>query len=180
MITYASFIEALPRLVQQAQALLTNTELADGSDFRRWRHELKDLVQRIEVHGYSVNCDVGGRAFRIAALAGPVSKESQQARFVRDLQDTIGELELLCSRYRQFGDPRASISPGPAAPPVPLTSPEKVTLAWLWQHAPVGLWVSAAGVLAVIFLFGVTLGQSKLYTELEAKLRPVAASAPKP
>ena len=59
MITYATFIEALPPLVRQAQALLTSTELADGVDFRRWRHDLRDLVQRIEAKGYSVICGVG-------------------------------------------------------------------------------------------------------------------------
>ena len=180
MITYATFIEALPPLVRQAQALLTSTELADGVDFRRWRHDLRDLVQRIEAKGYSVNCGVGSRAFRIAALGGPISKERQRAWFLRELQDTVGELELLCSRHGQFGDPRAAEDPSPRGPSTPLTSPEKVTLAWLWQHAPIRLWGSALFFLAVVFVSGVTLGQSKLYAELQAKLRPVAASAQKP
>ena len=179
MFTYSAFVEALAPLIKQASTLLQSADLADGADFRRWRHDLADLIQRIESRSYRVNCDVAGRAFRIVSLGGPVSKEGQRARFRRDMEDTIAELEILVALYDQFGDPNPPQTL-PTSVGKPLAPPDKVTLAWLWQHAPISLWAAAASALAVAFALGVGAGQSRLYVELEAKLRPAAASAPKP
>ena len=46
-----------------------------------------------------------------------------------------------------------------ATRPTTLAFPEKVTLSWLWQHAPLSLWGLLIGAVASAFLFGMKAGQ---------------------
>jgi hypothetical protein len=51
-----------------------------------------------------------------------------------------------------------------------LTLPEKVTLAWMWDHVPVTWWWWIGTILVAVFAVGLTLGQSEFYWQLAGKL----------
>jgi hypothetical protein len=53
---------------------------------------------------------------------------------------------------------------------VPLEVPEKITLDWLFKHAPVGLTLSAFGVVTAAFLAGIWVAQSKLGADLISRM----------
>lgn len=63
----------------------------------------------------------------------------------------------------------------------PLLPPEKVTLAWLWNHTPAGIWGTAlallAGGLTAAFSSGVWVGQSALYSQAMER-KSTAVSTP--
>ena len=50
-----------------------------------------------------------------------------------------------------------------------LEYPEKITLKWLWHNVPYTFWIWFVSTLCVAFLFGVSIGQSKLYQDLMTK-----------
>ena len=118
------------------------------------------------------------------------SKAERLATYNRDLRDTVTELETLVSHFDKYGDPKAE----PVAKPTPeplqqavvaslqprLQSPEKVTPAWLWQHATVTLWLQGVGLLAASFAAGIVVGQSALYADLSAKATSPSATASAP
>ena len=56
-----------------------------------------------------------------------------------------------------------------------LLPPENITPAWLWQHAPIRLWLKAIGLVLAAFSAGVLVGQSALYREVVRKLSPTSA-----
>jgi hypothetical protein len=62
----------------------------------------------------------------------------------------------------------------PANKPAAVAEPaskefEKITLLWLVHHVPLKLWISAFGIVAVVFLAGVQVGQTGFLRELLGK-----------
>jgi hypothetical protein len=61
-----------------------------------------------------------------------------------------------------------------------LESPEfdKITLPWLVHHLPLKLWISAVGVVAIVFIAGMQVGQISLVREFLGKPAPQATIEP--
>lgn len=164
---YAAFISELTVLVDQAKSFGAADRCHGSALFRNWRHEVEDLIARVNRKKYDVNCNLGARLFRVASY-GSVSAKQQSERFERDLQDTLSELDLVISRYMKYGDPMADMRPAmklvvqktindaqgalPAPLPDPLKVPEKVTLPWILHNVPVRmLWWA---LITAFFLIG--------------------------
>lgn len=175
---YAAFIHELRPLIQQAQGFPPEATRVDSPLFKRWRHEVTDLINRIQRLRYSINCRVGDRLFTLA-FNGSTPFAEQRKKFEEDLIDTLAELDVLVKNFDKYGDPKASAKPvvditkQPAPPKVELAIaektqnatdagaevaelkwPEKMTAAWLWKHMPLG----GYAVLSGTFLAGVTVG----------------------
>ncbi|MGD8938064.1 MAG: hypothetical protein PVJ72_01720, partial [Gammaproteobacteria bacterium] len=89
-------------------------------------------------------------------------------RYNQELQDTINELETILEYYDEFGEPNenANNHSGPNTGSV-LAYPNKVTLAWLYEHAPFGLWLKLGGILFAAFVLGITFSQTVAYTYIQ-------------
>jgi hypothetical protein len=192
MFTYAAFIDELRGQLERARSLFDRARLGEDEEFRRWRHEVTDLMSRIASRKYRINCHLVSRNFDApGSYTHSPSKAERMAAYNRDLRDTITELETLVAHFEKYGDPKAeptsqlapessvTVPPPPIEQPK-LRPPEKVTPAWLWQYAPVTLWLQGFGLLAASFVAGVAVGQSALYAELSARVSGpnVPASAP--
>ena len=173
MLTYAAFIDELRTLVPRGKALTGSVGLSENANFKRWRHETTHIIESIQGHAYPIKCDIRVRRFNIRAIYEPVSDKAKRERFETDLIDTITELDVLISSFDKYGDPKYRPPPAPSPELAkPLTAPEKVTMAWLWQHAPLSLWITVAAAAVSILSIGVALGQSALFAEVVTKLQP--------
>jgi hypothetical protein len=183
MFTYAAFIQELRSLVERSGPLVDHPEGADSEAFRQWRHEACELIIRINEHKYTINCGVVHRNF---GSRGWYRNDAEKtAAFRRDLADTINELNTLVSYFARYGDPKAgeehlksnaSSMATRQTSKVALQVPEKVTFAWLFQNAPISLWLSGAGLLFCAFCFGITLGRSVMFEEIVSKINSPARS----
>lgn len=164
---YSAFIEELIPLVEQARAFQPMDSHAKSDVFRKWRHEVLDLVTRINRLRYNVNCTIEHRYFVVMGY-GSYTERQQREQFDRDLKDTLVELDVVIDRFKKYGDPKAKdltfgsplakeVAP-PAPAPEPLKFPDKVTLHWLFQHLPLSAWVGLAIFVGGTFTFGVTVG----------------------
>ncbi len=66
-----------------------------------------------------------------------------------DLQDTVNEIETTINHFDKYGDPKARKQV--EAPPQrdqELEWPKKITLSWLFKHAPITLLLKFIGALA--------------------------------
>lgn len=187
MFAYATFIQELRSLAEQGRGLADQPQGVDAESFRRWRHQVCDLISRIGEQGHRVNCRIVDRGF---GARGWYSNQSEKAiAFKRDMADTIIEIELLVTRFDQYGDPTSgeahlkkrggSKADGPAIEKA-LQPTEKVTLVWLQQHVPISMWLKVLGTLVSIvfsaFLLGVTVGQSDWYQKIVSILSTPANS----
>ena len=79
-----------------------------------------------------------------------------------EMDDTIVELETIVSAHKKFGEPERP------KPSLPKTAewPSKITLAWLFQNAPLSLWIWFVSLLIAAFLLGTQVGQSALYKQV--------------
>jgi hypothetical protein len=184
MFTYTAFIEELRPLIQQANSLLDRPEMRECDEFRKWRHEVMDLISRIELQKYNINCQIAYRKFNeLGSYSHSPSKIARMATYNRDIRDTITELQTLVTRFDKYGDPKAEMAANPAfettqqsaeglfeKPKIRHQPPEKVTPAWLWEHAPVTLWLQGLGIVGASFLVGVSLGQSAVFAELRERV----------
>lgn len=104
---YEQFIESLKPLLEEAATLFGFEALHGDPRFRKWRHQVTDLIERIEEQGYSVNSSIVDRQFdeHGSYTYTPSNRERLDA-YDRDLQDTIIELQTIVERYNQFGDPK--------------------------------------------------------------------------
>lgn len=175
---YGAFIDDLRPLIRQAQHFPPDVTSVDSQVFKRWRHEITDLINRIQRKRYSINCHIESRLFMISSYGSSTSAEKRK-RFEDDLADTLTELDVLVKNFDKYGDPKASAGPvmDSTKQPAPHTVevaiaettqntasaepglaemkwPEKVTAAWLWKHMP----LSAYGVLISAFLAGMAAG----------------------
>ena len=164
--TYEQFINELKSLLSRAKELFNAHELELNQDFKRWKKELSALLIAIEEKGYDVQCNVISRDFTLFIGYGSIPSDSQLAKeFNSDLQDTINEIEIIIDHYNKFGDPRGKIETQSQSTQE-LKYPDKVSLAWLWNHMPIKLCVSGIIILFSVFLLGIGFGQTELYKGL--------------
>lgn len=105
MFDYAAFIEELRMLFARGKALRTDERNLDSEIFRRWRHETRDLIDRINRLRYDIKCSIETRAFQVLSYSS-VSAKGQQQAFDRDFEDTLSELDLVVARFDKYGDPK--------------------------------------------------------------------------
>ncbi len=174
--TYQQFIEALKPLLAEAQGRLFGLkELHEDPRFRKWRHQVTDLIERIEGQGYSVNCSIVSRYFDApGSYTYTPSDRDRLTAYERDLQDSINELQTIVERYENFGDPKKPQQERKEQKE--LECPEKMTLSWLWRHAHISLWWWLASVLVTVFLLGIAVGQSTFYAQLSKPWIPESAT----
>jgi hypothetical protein len=155
---YAAFIEEL-RVLRDSfsdQSLIHRTY--DADEFKLWRHQLSDLIDRIEARGYDINCHIRGRQFRVFSYS-PITQREQQAVFDRALADTMIELGTIINNFERYGDPGAAT---PTSAPIPTPSQDfetkqplewrkEATLSWYFKHTPAAtLWTIGAVVSSLI------------------------------
>lgn len=178
MLTYAAFIDELRVLVARGKALFGSVSLSESEPFKRWRLETVHLIELIQNQSYQVKCGIQIRRFNIKGFYEPVSDKAKRERFETDLTDTIAELEVLIASFDKFGDPNHKLEPVLSSETLtPLMPPEKVTLAWLWQHASWNLWLTVIALAGAILSAGIALGRSALYDEVVVKLQPSKPAA---
>jgi hypothetical protein len=175
---YAAFIDELRPLIQLAQEFPPDATSANSPAFKRWRHEVSDLIHRIQRQRYSVNCQVENRQFMITSY-GSSTPTQHRRQFEEDLVDTLTELDVLVKNFDKYGDPKtsaklvvdstkqpvrrplevATTETNPNAQstvpePLQMKWPQKVTAAWLWKHMPLSGYAALSGA----FLAGVAAG----------------------
>lgn len=156
---YEDFINELKVLSDEAKGLLNAEKYDENPVFRKWRLKLTDLIIRINKDGYEVVCNIDKRSFGSIFPA----KKTKLEHFNMELQDTINEAEIIIDRFHKNGTPAKEnkVSKNKAE----LEWPEKITLNWLYKHAPISLWVKLGTILISVFLFGLTVGQSAFFNE---------------
>ena len=163
---YADFILELRTLRDEAASLRDLPETHQHPAFRKWRHQVTALISAIEDHEYSIDCAIASRLFQ-GASAGPLSRAEQIDSYNLDLQDTINEIETSIDHFDKYGDPKVQKAPEkPREQKQELEWPQKISLSWLFTHAPIDLWLKFVGALAAAFVFGIAFAQTELYSKL--------------
>lgn len=107
---YAAFISDLEPLIEAGKKFDASECRHDSQVFKAWKHEVSDLIHRIERQRYSINTRLNERLFQVATY-GHVTNEEQRSRFERDLGDTLHELDVVVSNFSKYGDPKKSATP---------------------------------------------------------------------
>lgn len=161
---YAAFINELTVLRDSFANPPLNHRTHDSLEFKQWRHQIGDLIERIESRGYDINCRIGQRRFRVMSY-GAISPRELQKAFDNAHAETMIELNTIISNFEKYGDPRAT-SPATALEPSipsdfaqkkPLEWKKDATLLWYFNNTPIGtLWgfgvVFASLILGAFFL----------------------------
>ena len=79
----------------------------------------------------------------------------------KEIIPKLDYLRILSQSIDQFEKAESDVAAPVALPRTvaALELPDRVTLAWLWQHVPASLWVGFLGLLLAVFIFGATVGQ---------------------
>src|SRR5260221_3983247 len=165
MISYRGFIEELKPLVVEAHSLRKAERLHEDPRFRSWRNGVTQLLEQIVEQKYLVSCKIKRRGFGVYYTEN--SKAMAEA-YEMELQDTINELEFIIRNFESHGEPSRSRSPNDEAQ---LEWPSKITLAWLFRHAPWTFWTGFVGMLIAAFVLGTQVGQTKLYGQVIEALK---------
>lgn len=107
---YAEFIEDLEPLIEVGRKFDGADCRHDSQTFKAWKHEVLDLIHRIERQRYSINCQLSDRIFQVPSY-GHVTKEEQRHRFEQELGDTLHELDVVVGNFRKYGDPKEAAVP---------------------------------------------------------------------
>ena len=172
MLTYEHFISELRPLVTLGRTLYDRPSGHEDPDFRRWKTEVVDLIERMEQEKYSIKCLIRDRHFFSIGRSYTGSDRSQLKSYNQALKDTIDEMEILINRYDKYGatppiKPRPSTVPATSEPAdkpsagssTELPPPKTLTLDWIWRHMPTTWWKWIAGTLGAVFALGVQLGR---------------------
>ena len=173
---YADFIVELRTLRDEAASLRDLPETHQHPTFRKWRHQVTALISTIEDRGYPINCSISSRLFQVAAY-GSISRAEQIARYNLDLQDTVNEIETTIDHFDKYGDPKGHNAPEePRNQQQELEWPQRISLSWLFTHAPIDLWFKFVGALVAAFLFGIVFAQTGLYSTVKDLWRTKATA----
>ena len=141
---YAAFVNELRILRDSYANPPSNHRTCDSGEFKQWRHQVSDLIGRIELMGYNINCRINSRQFRVIAYAVTSTRE-QQAAFDKAHADTMIELNTIISNFEKYGDPHGTSrtpvqtpSPSYSAPiqTPPLEWTKDATLMWYLKNTP--------------------------------------------
>lgn len=106
-VNYKQFIDELGPLLTEARGLSRLPTLHEDLRFRKWRHQVQDLLRQIKEQGYSVNCSVAHRAFdERGSYTFTPSDQDRLRAYERDLGDTINELQTIIGNYEKFAEPK--------------------------------------------------------------------------
>ena len=164
---YAAFIHELSILRDSFVNAPANHRTHNSQEFKLWRHQIIDLIDRIQAKGYDINCRISGRQFRVMSYAS-ISPREQQAAFDRAHAETMIELNTIISNFEKYGDPKATHQAAPALSPSPDHAPrqplewnKEATLMWYLKNTPATtLWSFGACVCALVtgaFLLGIMI-----------------------
>lgn len=100
MLKYSQFIGELRALLERGKTLYDLDGRHEDPGFQRWRHEVTDLIKRIEHEGYDTNCHIAERLFDVeyGSYKGNPTP-GRIAAYNLDLQDTLNELEIIIGRF---------------------------------------------------------------------------------
>lgn len=172
MITYRSFIAELGPLVEEARALHNAKYLHKDPAFRKWRTNVTRLLDQIVQQDYLITCEIKRRSF--GNYVG--TYDNLKASFQQEIGDTINELEFIIDNYKNHGEPPIGGAPKQTAQ---LEWPNKITLDWLFKHAPWRFWMGFVVILATAFVLGTQVAQTKLYQQVVDALQPAQATQQK-
>jgi len=169
---YEHFIADLRRSISDGQKMLTGHTTHRDQEFREWRHRIESSVKDATASGYRLPGPVKSPARTYRSV---YEHSAGTTEFERDVEDTLIELRFLVERYEQQGAPPLVKPPVAASASRPsaaaLQLPDRVTVSWLMKHVPAGIWIKAAGVLAVAFVLGAATYRSGLYAPLETWIK---------
>ena len=90
---YLAFIDELRVLANAPTNWPEHDMHRDSLTFKRWKHELEDLIERIRKRKYTVNTKLADRYF--APLWATASAKDRLQVFLNDLVETTAELDLV-------------------------------------------------------------------------------------
>jgi hypothetical protein len=103
---YAAFIEELRILRDSFAEPPENHQTNESIVFKQWRHQVIDLIQRIRSQGYSINCSIELRRFRITYGYGQPSIHQHKEFFNKAHSETMIEINTIIDNYEKYGAPR--------------------------------------------------------------------------
>jgi len=166
MITYRHFVTELEPLVAEARTLRNAERLHEDPQFRKWRNKVTQLLAQVVQQDYLITCKIKHRGFGAYYTANP---KAMASAYQQELEDTINELEFIIENFNSHGEPpKGSLSKEATQ----LKWPDKITLAWLFKHAPWTFWTGLVGLLVAAFVLGTQIGQTKLYQQFMDALQP--------
>ncbi len=106
MISYEAFIAELRGLVLKGEQLIEVEEFDLNEDFRDWRHEVTELIKRIEQQGWPVSSGIKYRTFggNIKTYYDKAG-EKRKNTFQLHMKDTIRELKTIIDHNEKLGAP---------------------------------------------------------------------------
>ena len=182
---YDAFIEEIRALTKDALALKDNDLSADAFKFKAWRRRVEDSFRKVGEIGYQrPNCDVSRRLF--TDRYG--SKREAGEAFVRDMTDTLDELQIIVENFDKHGPgPKKSgpliIGKAPEAVPTPvLPVPPEVTWPWLKQSVPMKLVLQSIAIVVAILgvVIPTTFSAGRWFERFERRSLVAAPSVPAP
>jgi len=175
VITYTGFVSELRRLIAEAKEIRAAPKMETDPRFRKWRNELEGVLSQINQVGFLLPCPVRVES-RTFGYTGndSISQERRFDWYQTEMDDTINELELIVTSYQKHGEPPRAQARGRSN----TEWPEKITLSWLYQHAPIRLWVTIAALVLTVFGAGVYVGQNEIYRKAIHLLGETPTTAP--
>ena len=165
---YAAFIKELTDLRDSFANPPLNHRTHESIEFKQWRHQVSDLIERIESKGYDINCRIGQRRFRVMSY-GSISRRELQEAFDNAHAETMIELNTIINNFEKYGDPKARSSVPVLDPLIfpdfekkkPLEWKKEATLMWYFNNTPaVTMWGFGVVIVSLIlgaFLLGIAI-----------------------
>lgn len=171
---YADFIADVQNLAHEGQALLDSGAWSHTDPaFRRWRYTTESLVENVRQQGFQLPGKFNSKNRRYRATWVGAVRADEKEIFRSELADSLVELNFFIQHFEKYGElpaPAQSLKPIEESNPNPRPKVaeqqvEKVTLAWLWKHVPVGLWLGMILFCGTIFSLGFVAGKSAFFTK---------------
>lgn len=139
---------AIVRFKGQSYGEVTDEDL-DTQKAQRWELEARSLLQGLASSGGQPFALLNGQYHEEKARS---SQYHSKSIFIhKAVQCLTTAIELLDAAASEIVLPHAQHL---AAAKAEVESPQRITIPWLLKHVPVSLWLSACGILLVVFLAG--------------------------
>lgn len=172
---YDDFIAEVRELISEAEFVhVLSVDHQDGS-FREWRHKAESLVAEATAQGYRLPGPFKSASRSYMARWSGATQSDDVKALEKDLRDSMIELRYLVSSFEKFGPPalQLAVTQASSLAAVELAVPERVTVVWLARHVPIGLWLTAGGILVAAFLLGAAAGQTGAGRAIVAAVKAV-------
>lgn len=111
---YEAFVRELRRLAEAPTFGSMGPKYTEDLVFRAWKHNLVDLIQRIEAQGYEVHCNVRSRFFSPRVRSGgggeAARRQAYAEAFFAAVNQTLIEIRTIISRFEDYGVPPMKIA----------------------------------------------------------------------